>query len=195
MAKIKLAIILSFIIASFQFQADSLAEDTAELANGGWRTIESKYCTIFCHPNVDIEEVNHKIKIRFYDILLGRGRYSLKGRSVEGQLAEKFDRIFQKVEKILDMFPRKIHLTVKIYKNQAQLDDAYAQIFAHANGKQRISYYVHKYTTIYTTEQAISQAVIAHEMGHAVTDHYFLIVPPEKIKELLSHYVEIHLQD
>lgn len=195
MKRIKVVLILLVIMSSFQFQVDSLAEDAGEPSSEAWRTIESRYCTILCHPDVDVEKINNKIKIRFYDISLDRSRYPLKKRSAEEQLAEKFDRIFQKVEKILDMFPRKIHLTVKVYRNQAQLDDAYAQTFGYADGKERISYYVHKYTTIYTTQQAISQKVLAHEMGHAVTDHYFLILPPEKIKELLAQYVEIHLED
>lgn len=72
-----------------------------------------------------------------YDV--GWSRYSSKNKSVEEQLAEKFNRLFQKVEKILDMFPRKIHLTVKIYRNQAGLDDAYAQTFGCANTERRIS--------------------------------------------------------
>lgn len=179
----------------FQFQAEALAEDAGELTDKGWGIIESKYCTIFCHPDVNIKKVSNKIKIRFYDIFLDRSRHSLKNKDVEERLAEKIDCLFQKVEKILDMFPRRIHPTIKIYRNQAQLDDVYAQTFGCANTERRISYYVHKYTTIYTTQQAISQGVLAHEMGHAVTDHYFLILPPEKIKELLSQYVEIHLED
>lgn len=195
MKKIKVVLIFFLIITFFQLQAVTLAEDAGELADEGWRIIESKYCTILYHPDVDIEKVNNRISIRFYDISLDKSRYSLKKRSVEEQLAEKFDRIFQKVERILDMFPRKIRLTVKIYRNQAQLDNAYAQTFGYADGKERISYYVHKYTTVYTTQQAISHKVIAHEMGHAVINHYFLIIPPEKIKELLAQYVEIHLED
>ena len=193
MKKSSLALILFIIISSFQLQAQARAEGVVEPAEEEWKTIESEYCTILIHPDVDIKKVNNRIKIRFYDI--NRGGYSSKNKSDEEQIAEKFDRIFQKVEKILDMYPRKIKLTVKIYQNQAQLDDAYAQTFGSTDGKQRISYYVHKYTTIYTTQQAMSQGVLAHEMGHAVADHYFLILPPETIKELLSQYVEIHLED
>lgn len=193
MKKSSLALILFIIISSFQLQAQARAEGVVEPAEEEWKTIESEYCTILIHPDVDIKKVNNKIKIRFYDV--NRGHYSSKNKSDEEQLAEKFDRIFQKVEKILDMYPRKIKLTVKIYENQARLDDAYAQIFGYADEKQRISYYVHKYTTIYTTQKVISHGVLAHEMGHAVADHYFLILPPEKIKELLSQYVEMHLED
>lgn len=195
MKKISFALILLFVISSFQFHGVALAEDAGELPDKEWGIIESKYCTILYHPDVDIEKINNKIKIRFYDIFLDRDRYSSKNSSVEEQLAKKIDRIFQKVEKILDMFPRKMHPTLKIYRNQDQLDDAYAKTFGGANTERRISYYVHKYTTIYTTQQVVSQGLLAHEMGHAVTSHYFLILPPEKIKELLVQYVEMHLED
>ena len=202
MRKIKIVLILLFIVSSFQFQAQALAEDIIvptegrAVPAGEWaRIIESKFCTILCGPDVDIKELNRKIKIPSYDILLSEGRYLRENSSTEDQLAEKFDAIFQKVEQILDMYPRRIHLTVKIYKDQSQLDDSYVQLFGALDEKERISFYVHKYTTIYTTEQVIREGVLAHEMGHAVVDHYFLILPPEKIKELLSQVVEIHLRN
>ena len=202
MRKIKIVLILIFIVSSFQFQARALAEDITAPAEGPatpageWgRIIESKCCTILCGPDVDIFELNRKIKSPSYDILLGGIRYLGKNSSVEEQLAEKFDAIFRRVEKILDMYPRKIHLTVKIYKDQSQLDDSYVQLFGALDEKERITFYVHKYTTIYTTEQSITEGVLAHEMGHAVVDHYFLILPPGKIKELLSQVVEIHLKN
>jgi predicted Zn-dependent protease len=47
--------------------------------------------------------------------------------------------------------------------------------------------------TIYTSEQDISDSVIAHEIGHAVVDHFFTVKPPEKIGEMLAQYVDVHL--
>jgi hypothetical protein len=186
-------VLILLVIVAFQFQAHALAEDVAELFNEQWKVIEAKYCTIFYHPDVDIKGLHNRIKIRFYDI--ERPHRRLKNRNIEEQLADKFDCIFRKVEKILDMYPRKIHLTVKIYKNQDHLDEAYLARLGCANENKRHSYYIHKDTTIYTTQKAISHRVLAHEMGHAVTDHYFLILPPEKVKEVLCQYVEMHLEE
>ncbi len=189
MRKIKIVLILLFIVSSFQFQAQALAEDITAPAEGPalpvespalpvedpvaltegpvvpageWgKTIESKYCTIIYGPGVDIKELNRKVKNPSYDILLGGSRYLGENSSTEEQLAEKFDAIFRRVEKILDMYPRKIHLTVKIYKDQSQLDDSYVQLFGAIDEKERITFYVHKYTTIYTTEQSITEGVLA----------------------------------
>ena len=189
----KVILIVFFIIFLFPYQVFAQTELIIGQNNEEWKIIESKCCTIHCHPEVDIKKVNNKIKIRFYDI--NCGRFSARTGDAEKKLADKFDCIFQKVQKILDMYPRRINLSVKIYKNQSQLDEAYKEIFGEKNERNFISFYVHKYVTIHTTESAIRQGVIAHEIGHAVTDHYFLILPPEKIKELLSQYVESHLED
>ncbi|MBM3252623.1 MAG: hypothetical protein FJZ11_07605 [Candidatus Omnitrophica bacterium] len=193
MIKSKLVLIFLFTVIIFQFQATSWAEYDPVSATEGWSVIESKYCTIFCHPKVDINKVNSRIQIRFYDI--NGGRFSAKNKSAEEQLAEKFDRLLLRVEKILDMYPRKLHLKAMIYKNQAQIDEVYIRIFNYSDGEERISFYVHKFTTVFTAEQVIREGVLAHEMGHAVVDHYFVVLPPEKIKELLSQYVELHLED
>ena len=195
MIKVNGITILFIIISLFQLGGVCQAKNTEKLAGSGWKVIESRYCNILCHPDVDIKRVNNKIRIKLYDVVLDKSFYSSKNNSTEKQVAEKFDRIFVKAERVLDMYPRKIHLTVRIYKNQSQLDNGYARTFGEPNRKRRIAYYVHKYTTIYVTERVIRAGVLAHEMGHAITDHYFLIRPPENVRELLAQYVELHLED
>ncbi len=160
MRKIKIVLILLFIVSSLQFQAQALAEDIVvptegpAVPAGEWaRIIESKCCTILCGPDVDIKELNRKIKIPSYDILLSESRYLRENSSTEDQLAEKFDAILQKVEKILDMYPRRIHLTVKIYKDQSQLDDSYVQLFGVLDEKEMIAFYVHKYPKLVLTDR------------------------------------------
>lgn len=193
MARSKIVLVFIFTVSFFLSQITALADYNATLDTQGWRIIQTRYSTIFCHPDVDINRLNSKIQVRFYDI--DWGRFSAKNKTVEAQVIEKVDRIFRKVQKILDMYPRKMHFNIKIFKTQAQLDKEYAKIFGFKSTKRTISFYVHKYTTIFTSEQMISEGVIAHEMGHAVVDHYFLILPPENVQELLSQYVELHLEE
>jgi hypothetical protein len=202
---IAIIIILSFFITFMQLEdvglaaaADSDSDSDSDsacswLKDAGWKIIGSEYCTIILHPDVDMEKLNNKIKIRFYAV--DKSTFSPKGKTVEEQLAEKIDRIFTKVERVMDMYPDRMHLNIKIFQTQAQLDEEYAKIFSENDGMLRISYYIHKYSTIFTTEQAIREGVVAHEMGHAISDHYFLVKPSEKIKELLAQYAEIHLEE
>ncbi|MBN3038424.1 MAG: hypothetical protein JW869_03280 [Candidatus Omnitrophica bacterium] len=185
-------IIYLITLACLHFAGEASAEDALAFETPEWRNIESQYCTIRYRPEVDLKKINRKIDLTFFDF--NPQYYKVKVEEVEQKLAEKFDRLFERVQQILDMFPRKIHINVAIYEDQQQLDDCYYQLFG-PSSKQRISYYVHKYTTIYTTESAISEEVLAHEIAHAIIDHYFLILPPEKIKELLAQYVEFHLED
>jgi len=41
----------------------------------------------------------------------------------------------------------------------------------------------------------LNENILAHEMGHCIIDHYFVILPPRKIQEMLAVYVDIHLQE
>lgn len=191
--KIAIILILSVAISFSRLGDICLSTDYSWLKETGWKVIESRYCTILLHPDVNMERVNKKIKIRFYS--LDEGAFSPKGKSIQEQLTEKVERVFKKVQRVLDMYPNKINLNLKIFRTQAQLDEEYAKVFGSTDGMLRISYYIHKYSTIFTTEQAIKEGVLAHEMGHAIADHYFLVNPSEKIKELLAQYAEIHLED
>jgi hypothetical protein len=188
-----LIITLVTAVTFFGLQDSSLAQDYSWLIDAGWKVIESEHCTIFLHPEVNMEKVNNKIAIRFYS--LDKTTFAPGEKSIEEQLADKLERIFMKIEQVLDMYPQDLHLNIKIFKTQAQLDDEYAKIFGSSDGMLRISYYIHKHAAIFTTEQAVREGVIAHEMGHAISDHYFLVNPSEKIKELLAQYAEIHLEE
>ncbi|GAF80441.1 unnamed protein product [marine sediment metagenome] len=189
------AIIIILLVAAFFFFSKEvcLAADYSWLEDAGWKVVESKHCTILLHPEVNMKKVNARIRIRFYS--LDKSTFSSQEKTVEEQLAEKIDRIFKKVERVLDMYPDRMRLNLKVFKTQAQLDEEYAKIFGESDGTLRISYYIHKHSTIFTTEQAIREGVLAHEMGHAISDHYFLVKPAEKIKELLAQYAEIHLEE
>ena len=191
--------LVTFFILVFCFHFTALArtvESDAALLEEGWTSADSAHFTIFYGPEVDIGKVNKRVKIGFHDVIFEKIFYTtLKRGTAEEQLSEKFELILQKVEKILDMYPRKIHINVRIYKNQSQLNKAYSKVIGKVNYNNDISYYVHKYTTIYTTQKVISTGLLAHEIGHAVIDHYFVILPPETVKEILAQHVELHLED
>jgi Zn-dependent peptidase ImmA (M78 family) len=84
-------------------------------------------------------------------------------------------------------------LKIKIFRDREELNNEYYKIFMQRADLK--SFYIHKYRTIYTCETDISDSVIAHELGHAVCDHYFLVIPPEKVREMLASYVDAHLEE
>ena len=159
------------------------------------RIIKTKHCTVYLAHGVDAGKVDKRLKIRFRDIFLSSDNYVLKKGTSEEKIGEKVSRIFQKVEQVLDMYPRRMKLSLKIYANQAELNEVFYEIMGKKNIGKEKAFYVHRFETIYTTQRAITANILAHEMGHAVCDHYFLIKPPQKVRELMSQYAEYHLED
>ena len=156
-----------------------------------WLTIKSAYFTIYCDGAVNLKAVGRKIRKRR---LYFAGSPTLKGLGrPEEKIAHRMDILFRRAEEILDMYPRDMNVKVKIFKNQKELNNEYYRIFKQR--KSLISFYIYKYDTIYTCETNISDSVMAHEMGHAIIDHYFVILPPEKVKEILARYVDMHLKE
>ena len=91
------------------------------------------------------------------------------------------------------MYPSKIHVAINIYKTREGLDAVYEKFFNEPNKAK--SFYLYKTNTIYTTEEAIAENILAHEMAHCIIDHYFVILPPKKIQEMLAVFADVHLKD
>jgi hypothetical protein len=153
----------------------------------------SKFCTIFYDNYVDLKKVDRCVNLSFSDFYVPRAYKADPGLSIEGMIADKFDAIFSKVEEMLDMYPARIHAAVNIYKSQEDLDKVYEEFFNEPN--KAVSFYIYKTNTIYTVESQLNENILAHEMAHCIIDHYFVILPPKKIQEMLSAYVDLHLED
>lgn len=157
------------------------------------RILSSRFCTVFYEEGVDLRVVNRRINLSFSSFYNLRNIRKKGKLSDEEILAEKLDAIFARVENILDMFPSKIHVAINIYKGKNALDEAYKEIFHEQNTAD--SFYIYKTNTIYTTEMDIREGILAHEMAHCIIDHYFVILPPRKIQEMLAIYADVHLKD
>jgi hypothetical protein len=167
--------------------------DRAYSQEGGWQVFSSRFCTVFYEDGVDLDIVNKRINLRFSDFYSPRRYRGSADLTAEDVLSDKFDAIFTRVEDILDMYPSKIHVTINIYKTRKALDEVYEEIFNVPNTAD--SFYIYKTNTIYTIEGAIREGILAHEMAHCIIDHYFVILPPRKIQEMLAVYADIHLKD
>lgn len=171
----------------------SITIDLAYTQDEETRVFSTRFCTVFYEKGVNLETVNRRISFRFSD-LYNPARFTEEGTLlIEDILSGKFDAIFNRVEEILDMYPSRIHVAINIYKTRDGLDSAYEEIFNEANTAP--SFYIYKTNTIYTTERAISANILAHEMAHCIIDHYFVVLPPRKIQEMLAAYADMHLND
>ncbi|MBI5050253.1 MAG: hypothetical protein HZC11_05095 [Nitrospirae bacterium] len=157
------------------------------------RFFSSGFCTVFYYDDVDLKRVNRHLNLVFSNFYSPRNYKENPGTSIEDMISDKFDAIFNRAEEILDMYPSKIHVAINIYKKQEDMDKVYEEFF---NGPNKaVSFYIYKTNTIYTIESQLNENILSHEMAHCIIDHYFVILPPRKIQEMLAVYVDVHLKD
>jgi len=166
----------------------------AEGAGEKWVVVESAYTTAYVRGGLDLDAVSAKIDVGFarYDPL-ERRLFLNKGLPDKERLAMKLDAITRKAKNILDMDPEDFHVKIKICESDRELEEAYKSICGEHRSYK--GFYVHKLRTVYVSFESMSESVIAHEIGHSIIDSYFTILPPEKIRELLACYVDVHLKD
>jgi len=151
---------------------------------------QSRYVTLQCNSRDLLRDFNDNID-------LGRKLGHLIRNSnivtVEDEVLAKLDAIMEKAEVVLDMFPKNLHISVVLL---GTADDV-SQVFARKYGKraQHIAYYSLSEDTIYISVEDAKLEVIAHEIGHAIVDHYFTDRPPYTIHELMAQFVEKHITD
>lgn len=155
--------------------------------------VESDYCTLYFVGNIDFEKLDKRLNIRLIDVPAVERQALKMASSPSKKIAIKCDIILLRSQQILDMYPADFHVNVVFYQTSKMLDDAYEKIMG-----ERIhlySYYVYDTNTVYTTQDRINENVLAHEFGHAIVNHYFIVRPPETVRELLSQYIDYHLKD
>lgn len=187
-------LVLALLPSYYAFCEEAAPPAEAEEPASDWVEVKSSYATIHIDKDVSVRGVSKRIDVGFakYDPV-ERKLFLDKGISDEDELANKIDIIVRKAKKILDMHPQNFHVNIRVYKNEKELWDAYETIF-----KERVehrAFYIHKFKTVYIPLENVHESVLAHEIGHSIIDNYFAILPPQKIRELLACYVDVHLKD
>ena len=152
---------------------------------------KSRYVTLHYNSREMLREFNDSIDL---GQKLG---YLIKKKknivTVEDEVLAKLDAIMEKAEVVLDMFPEKLHIEVVLLATS----DGVSQVFSQKYGKKanHIAYYSLSEDTVYISVEDAKLAVIAHEFGHAIVDHYFSDRPPYTIHELMAQFAEKHITD
>ncbi|NWF98959.1 MAG: hypothetical protein HXY52_08525 [Nitrospirae bacterium] len=113
--------------------------------------------------------------------------------SFEDEIKNKMDVLIEKVESILEMYPREIRISIILLDSDKEVQGIYHKKYG--RNVDFIAFYSPKDKTIYLSINDVELAVLAHELAHAVIDHYYGITTPTKIHEVLAQYVESHLFD
>jgi hypothetical protein len=108
--------------------------------------------------------------------------------TVEDEVLAKIDMIVEKAETVLEMFPDRLHIHIVLL---AEADDV-AEVFKEKYGKDvdHIAFYSLSEDAIYISVDDVELRVLAHEIGHAIVDHYFKVRPPYNVHELMAQFVE-----
>ncbi len=170
---------------------------------------QTKSSTIHYSQTVQLDNFGKKIRVgalnrMLNQVLAGRGKSSepadsgnplgrLFGSSPSettsrADLGEAIDGLFKRVQLILDMPMPKLRVEIRIYGNEKEVAAMFTQLTGGSNNAP--SFYWKKTNTIYIQTENLTAGMLAHEMGHAILDHYFAIQPPPKIAEMLCQYVD-----
>jgi len=165
---------------------------TAEPSTDGWISIQGDSITFWYLPGANIRKLEARLRER--DVPMNQEYHMLlsnRSLSMEDRLKARLEIILLRVKDVLGMDPKDFHIKIRVFKTRQEMNDAYAWMFnERANFR---SFYIHYFKSVYTNEQDFIDSVMAHELGHAVIDHYFSVPPPTKMAELMAIYVDAHL--
>ncbi|BDD87644.1 hypothetical protein [Desulfofustis limnaeus] len=113
--------------------------------------------------------------------------------TIEEEVLAKLDIIIEKVEVVLDMFPNNLAISFHILPDRRAVSSVYRQKY----NKQvdYLAYYSLSEDTVYFSAYDATIRVVAHEIAHAVIDHFFQVRPPYNMHELMAQFAEKHVTD
>jgi len=189
LSKKNLFILINLSLFFFISYAAAEKDSTEEIA---WQNIETKYTIIRYQSTNDLKKFNYKVK---YDPERSglKGLFSSSGPdNLKDKVITKVDVLFKRVQQILDMRKKMDKVTINIYENKDQLKDAFFRIYKR---QCRIrAWYRYRNNTVYINVRDLHEGMLAHELAHAIIDHYLLVRPPRATAEILARYVDSHLK-
>ena len=159
-----------------------------------WRFLHTKYLKLRFKSDRDLIEFNRKIEFGGES----GGFFSFRSQNKQGkdlndEIIRKVDRLVEKVQIILDMRKPFRKVNVNLYPDAGALHQAYFKLYRAR--KQPRAWYTFERNTIYMNVQDVFAGMLAHEVAHAVVDHYLTVRPPRATAEILARYVDQHLNE
>jgi len=155
------------------------------VADGSASELKSNYFNISLHNEVDIYRLLNKLNINYFlhiDILS-----SEKTPNLENALKDTLDALYLEVSDILDIHMYNFRINIEILPDQSYLAEVLKK-HSVKEGERGVYYY--DKNTIYISADDLKVGMLAHEVAHAIINHYFVVPPPVKVQEVLSGYAE-----
>lgn len=162
---------------------------------GRAKKIEGKYFTIYCAPELEPYVLARNLNVAPLAGIISGTPMAEESASGDQELADMLDTLFIRVCDILDMHLYTFKGTIKICRDSAQLNTIYQVLFGKGAKQVTRSFYAYSVNTIYTSAENFGLGIMGHEIGHMIINNYFVVVPPERVQEVLSAYVEFQLRN
>lgn len=156
-----------------------------------WIILETKHTILRFLKAEDLDALNSSID--FKKTSWGfRQLFSEKTPdSIHGEIILKIDSLYARVQEILDMRKKSLKVFINLYSNREDLDQVYYRLYQSKNNIR--AWYVFDHNTIYINADDVHEGILAHEMAHAIIDHFLLVRPPAASAEILARYVDAHI--
>jgi hypothetical protein len=157
-------------------------------ASSGYE-LKTRYSTIIYEKEDQLQEFNK-------EVALGSLSYLMKNKksiTANEEIGNKTDVIVERVETILEMFPRGLKFTIVLLSTDEEVQKIYRDKYGRR--VDYIAFYSPRDKTVFISVNDIRLGVLAHEFAHVIIDRYYGIPTPVNIHEILAQYVESHLED
>lgn len=157
--------------------------------------LEIKGDTVYLYylPSANLRKIEARLRTRYLPIAPQyRALFTSSAYPIENRISARLQFLLMRVEDVLGMKPMIARVDLKVLRSREELQEKSFEITRQREDHK--AFYAHGLRTIFSSEQDIIDSIIAHEMAHAVIDHYFMAPPPSKVAELLAGYVDEHLE-
>jgi hypothetical protein len=189
-SKIAAALGIMFLLGCVSFYPILFAQDDGAIFDDEeWTRQESDFFIIYCDSSINLYDLERELTKR----PLCFDQTAKYGEVVTfREICRRLDNLYNRAQDVLNMYPEMPKIKINIFRDRDELNDEFFKIFGKESDFK--SFYVYEHNTIYTSEREIEDSVIIHETAHAIIDHYFSVVPPETVGEILAAYVDAHLE-
>lgn len=165
------------------------------LSKISWQNLETRYSIIQYETVKDLERFNAKIDYSPDEWGFKNLFSNFKSKDPIASIKKKVDAVFEKAQKILGMHGKIKNVVIRIYPNKNRFHEVQNKV---AGEKSRIrtrirAWYIYEQNTIYINNDDVHEGILAHEIAHAIIDHYLTVRPPRATAEILARYVDKHL--
>ena len=156
-----------------------------------WIMLETKHTIIRFLQTEDVDTFNRNMDFNRKSWGLKQLFSDNTPDSLHSEISEKTDNLYERVQEILDMRKKAPKVFINLYSNRKELDQVYYELYQSKNNIR--AWYIFDHNTIYLNVEDVHEGMLAHEMAHAIIDHFLLVRPPSASAEILARYVDTHI--